>query len=240
MTDTLISNYGINLSGFIKQKLFRIKQMKNFLLKIILLVFLLSTILFSQTSPLPNGIKTHDGFYLNIIAGGGIAHYNGELSIENYYGEINDEITYSGGMPITIRLQIGGTISDNLILYGVSGSTIMYNATREVNGEEDTGGLFSNNVVMSGFGPGLCYYLMPANVYLSGSIQLAVATDSYGVGTEGQPIGFGFNMGVGKEWWVGEQWSLGLGLDGFYCSASNNYLSVNSYSINLVFAVTYN
>ena len=214
--------------------------MKNFLRYLISLLFLLTAIFYPQSLPLPNGIETHDGFYLKIIAGGGIAHYTGDFSYETYYTQIKEEITYSGGMPITIRLHIGGTISENLVFYGVTGGVLVTNPTREVDGEEVTGDLYSNQVNMGGFGPGLSYYLMPANVYFSGSIQLAVATDTYTAGTEGQPIGFGINIGVGKEWWVGEQWGLGLGLDGFYCSASNNYLSVSSYSINLVFTVTYN
>jgi len=218
--------------------------MKNFLRNLISLVFLFTVISNSQSLPLPNGIETHDGFYLRIIAGGGIAHYTGDFSYETYYGEINEEIKYSGGMPITLRIQIGGTISDNLIFYGVSGSTIMYNPTREVDGEEDTDGFYSNQVQMGGFGPGLCYYLMPANVYFSGSIQLAVATDivtgAYSSASEGAPIGWGINVSVGKEWWVGEQWGLGLGLDGFYCSASNKNTSVSCYSVSLVLTVTLN
>lgn len=218
--------------------------MRKFLLKTIPFVFLLTAISYAQSLQLPNGIKTHDGFYLKIIAGGGIAHYTGDLSYETFLGEINEEITYSGGMPITLRLQIGGTISDNLIFYGVTGSTIIYNPTREVDGEEDTEGFYSDQVQLGGFGPGFCYYLIPANVYFSGSIQLAVATDvatsGFSSASEGTPIGWGINVGVGKEWWVGEQWGLGLGLDGFYCSASNSYLSVNSYSVSLVFTVTYN
>ena len=216
--------------------------MKKFLRNLISLLFLFTIISYSQSLPLPDGVETHDGFYLRIIAGGGFAHYAGDFSYEDPYThfKINEEITYSGGMPITIRIQIGGTISDNLIFYGVTGSTIMYNPTLEIDGEEEYRGAYSNEVSMGGFGPGICYYLMPENFYFSGSIQLATATDPYKVEEGNQLIGFGINVGIGKEWWVGEQWGLGLGIDGFYCSVSNNYLSVSSYSISLVFTVTLN
>lgn len=216
--------------------------MKNFTRNLISLVFVFTVISYSQSLPSPNGVETHDGFYLRIIAGGGIAHYAGDFSYEVPYTHlnINEEITYSGGIPITFRIQIGGTISDNLIFYGVTGSTIMYNPTLEIDGEEENRYTYSNEVNMNGFGPGICYYLMPENFYLSGSIQLATATDPYKVEEGNQLFGFGINVGAGKEWWVGEQWGLGLGIDGFYCSVSNKYLSVSCYSVSLVFTVTLN
>ena len=63
---------------------------------------------------------------------------------------------------------------------------------------------------MAGFGVQFTYYLMPANVYLS--LTPAVTWTSLaanGADADTRP-GFGLKVGVGKEWWVGAHWGLGL------------------------------
>jgi hypothetical protein len=76
-----------------------------------------------------------------------------------------------------------------------------------------------------GFGPGLRYYLLPTNVFFSGSVLLSRVAWSYpppGIeGTEAstQPSGWGLtgHISVGKSWWllgnlgVGIAAELGLG-----------------------------
>lgn len=221
--------------------------MKNLLLKFFSILFLFTIISYSQSLPLPNGVKTHDGFYLKMIGGTGFAEYSADYKSET---STIKSVTYNGGSPFTFCFQIGGTIADNVIFFGESGGTLLYNPEFDISGEHAEESISVDNVYMLGIGPGLCYYFMPMNIYISGSILLAETELGYisggGIIGGGHYIelskqwGFGFNLSAGKEWWVGEQWSLGIGVSGFYCSTSDSYLSASSYSINLLFSVTYN
>jgi len=52
---------------------------------------------------------------------------------------------------------------------------------------------------------------MPANVYVTGAIGLSnveIAVD--GGGSDSSDTGVGVNVDVGKEWWVGDNWGLGV------------------------------
>jgi hypothetical protein len=71
-----------------------------------------------------------------------------------------------------------------------------------------------------GFGPEFTHYFMPSNLYLSGAVLLTRASMSnyngaYGgdvVNTWNTQVGLGLRFAVGKEWWVGDHWSLGVAL----------------------------
>jgi len=56
--------------------------------------------------------------------------------------------------------------------------------------------------------------MMPANIYVSGSILLARTIFEYRDYKEESIIGSGIFLCIGKEWWVGENW--GLGVAGFF------------------------
>jgi hypothetical protein len=63
-----------------------------------------------------------------------------------------------------------------------------------------------------GFGAGVAYYIMPANVYFSGTLAVLTQPDDRksiptppDLGT-----GFGGKLAAGKDWWVSTNWSLGV------------------------------
>jgi hypothetical protein len=69
-----------------------------------------------------------------------------------------------------------------------------------------------------GVGIGLSYYIMPANIYLAGCLMLANSYIEY----QDQKLaeserGPGVFLSIGKEWWVGKKW--GLGVAGFFQGA---------------------
>jgi hypothetical protein len=67
-----------------------------------------------------------------------------------------------------------------------------------------------------GVGPQLTYYLMPANVYVSGTVAFTRLTEticsSCGANsdTTSSDWGVGVVFSVGKEWWVSDNWGLGV------------------------------
>ncbi len=74
----------------------------------------------------------------------------------------------------------------------------------------------SNNFMIGEdfIGGGVTYYLMPANVFLSGSVgpgsfRRMDTDDDSSVSSD---KGFGFQLKAGKEWWISRRWGLGVAL----------------------------
>ena len=156
------------------------------------------------TSPVPAGYHTHDGVYANASIGAGWLWVTGggpqQLS----------------GRGTALALSAGYGFAEHLVAFGEFSET-------KVNGP--SGDWSFAALEWYGFGPGLRYYVLPANVFFSGSLLLSrVAQSSPSPGSEGTsaftlPSGWGLmgQMSVGKAWWllgnlgVGIAAELGLG-----------------------------
>jgi len=91
----------------------------------------------------------------------------------------------------------------------------------------------------------MSYYIMPENIYFALSLLISGVTLENGGITGESDTGFGFNLMAGKEWWVGEQW--GLGIAGYWHYSSMNdketfgeIPSIINMSYGLIFSITYN
>lgn len=207
--------------------------MKKLLFKTTAAVVFYSSIVLAQT-----GVNEHDGFFLRMLYGVGYA----ELVEEDVLGS---DMKFSG-LAQDIRFQIGGTVAENLMLYGEFGGVMQFDPNFEYMGQSGT----ANDVTVSvfDFGGGITYYWMPSNIYLSLSLLSSQATFEFEGTTGESQYGFGFNAMVGKEWWVGEQWALGVAIYGYYSTMKDegtingvNYSSnINNFSIGAMFSVTYN
>ena len=70
---------------------------------------------------------------------------------------------------------------------------------------------------MTAFGAGLTYYFMPVNIYISGSAGAGKLSLDSPSGDSESDQGLVGELTVGKEWWVGGGWGLGLsGSFGFH------------------------
>jgi hypothetical protein len=150
--------------------------------------------------PAAAGPRDHqDGLFLRLSAGGG----SGSSSIEDITGEV--EIS---GSVADVNIAIGAIITPNLALHGTLMGWSAQDPDLVFNGT--TIGEINGDVTATGIGGGLTYFFMPVNMYLSGSLgvgsmeldagNLSVETDS----------GLFADLTLGKEWWVGEKWALGL------------------------------
>jgi hypothetical protein len=148
----------------------------------------------------PPGSHQHDGFYLKLLIGPGYAKFNGPGSAT------------IKGAGVGFTLDIGGAISDNLIIFGEVTSTSL----REPDVTTFTGGkgtATNTTVAANGFGAGLAYYIMPVNAYVSGALLIATNSRKFDNQDESDhtDAGVGFNLGGGKEFWVSTNWALGVG-----------------------------
>ena len=187
------------------------------------------------------GIERHDGFMLRLALGfgwGGVT-----ASAENS----SDDVTLSG-FSASFSFDIGGAIVENLVLHARISDLSIVNPTLYMNGEKVGE---SEDASLTGvfFGPALTYYIMPANLYLTlglGMSWLTFDTDvrSSRDRTRDSDLGFGLNFDIGKEWWVSDNWGLGVAARFWYTHLTDTVSEVDAKYDLLGFAVffsaTYN
>lgn len=150
-----------------------------------------------------DGWHEHDGFYLRLQVGGGYTRAS----------VLDEDLAIKGG-GAGINAEIGGALTRNLILYGKLFGTSAPNPDIEVGDITVEGRDESVSHNYGAVGVGLTYYLMPANVYLSGALafgQLSITQDGDDVAET--DVGGSLHLGIGKEWWVSKNWGLGVGAE---------------------------
>ena len=182
---------------------------------------------------------THDGFFLNLALGFGYQGFTYDANKALYDMEAN-------GMSSEFDLKLGGRIAPNTLLHatilGVANSS-------EIEGKKDgkkIGSTSDKSESMSMLGIGVTYYL-PENIFFSGSIGMAAFnlqdnTDEDNE-IEGQTDrGIGVQVAVGKEWWVSDNWGLGVSAAFTYGAAEDKHDlgDASAYGINIMFSATFN
>jgi hypothetical protein len=185
----------------------------------------------------PPGHHLHDGFYVRLTSGLGIL--NAKYS---YAGQ--DETISGGGLTMTFAF--GGAVTPNLVLYGEMLMTMAVNPTYEYSGTSQQLGY---DVSLFGIGPGVTYYLLPSNLYFSGTFAFSQvqANDNSSSRSSNSSVditdmGVGASFMVGKEWWVSSNW--GLGVAGLFHLASMKMKDMDTRmtatAFSVLFSATYN
>lgn len=146
----------------------------------------------------PPGFHRHDGFYFRGILGfGGGASKASDIDVN------------ISGTAMDFALAFGGAVAENFVIYGELGGVALLNPDIKSGGS--TISTEDLSVTTSGIGAGFAYYIMPANLYLSASLMLStLSIDSDGEELGETDTGLGTNFRVGKEWWTGDEWGLGV------------------------------
>lgn len=146
------------------------------------------------------GDRDHTGgFFLRLSAGVGAA----STKIE----EGSDELKLSGEAG-DVNIAIGGMVSPNLAVHGTLFGWAITDPDAELN---DMEGSLNGDLTLGAIGVGLTYYLMPANVYFSPSIGFgSLSFDADDFEEVESDAGIAVDMTIGKEWWVGRNWGLGV------------------------------
>ncbi|HWV38625.1 MAG TPA: hypothetical protein VN033_09115 [Vulgatibacter sp.] len=109
----------------------------------------------------------HDGFFFRFHLGAG--HFDAD-----WRDGPADSLSV-GGRSAHLGFALGGAIARNLILFGEVTSEAAANPTYRYMGFEDELG---TTVGLFGYGPGVAWYLMPLNLYLSGTALVMHASES--------------------------------------------------------------
>lgn len=150
--------------------------------------------------PPPAGAYEHDGFYLRLHFGIGYLRVTGGLDKQERYE----------GQSGTLGIAAGGMVTRNIALFGTFVASIADSPSYTLNGTDL--GTVPGSAGLFGLGGGIVYYVEGANVYLYGAaagvqLDLSDANDNTVYETK---FGLGFQLGVGKEWWVSDNWGLGV------------------------------
>lgn len=138
--------------------------------------------------------RAHDGgFFLRLSAGGAGASTSINPGVET-------KVDGAGG---DINFAIGGMVANNLALHGTLLGWTLSEPDLEIGGITGTS---SEDFSLSGFAAGITYYAMPANIYFSPNIGVGILS----AGNAETDAGLVLDFTIGKEWWVGGNWGLGL------------------------------
>jgi len=191
--------------------------------------------------PEQEGASTHDGFFLRLSLGLGGARVKG--SSDPYDGS---PVTFSG-VDLGGSIAVGGSVLENFAVHADYFFANVFDASTK-GGLYDSslgrnlGFTYNGDVGMHALGAGVTYYFMPVNIYLAGSIGLAVTQWERSDGQrQSSRMGVAGQLIVGKEWWVEQQWGLGVALQCLLLTASDPYYErVRGGALNVLFSVTYN
>jgi hypothetical protein len=139
--------------------------------------------------------RTHDGFFLRLSGGGGYA----ESSLE--------DVELSGATG-DVNFAIGTTVSPNFAIHGTIWGWLVDGPDVKIGSASGTAG--DATLDMTAFGAGCTYYFMPSNFYISPSIGAATLSVEEGGASASTDTGFALDATVGKEWWVGDGWGIGV------------------------------
>lgn len=177
------------------------------------------------------GDHTHDGFYLRLTSGVGFTRMTDA-----------DQVATISGAGGNFGLALGGALTPNLIVYGEVFDDIAISPEVEIGGSSAMT-VDGVNAGVVGIGLGAAYYVMPANVYVSGTLaasKLTVQKDGEQIAES--DLGFGVSAQVGKEWWVSPSWGLGIAGQVFVGSMAdkNNGPRLSATAAALALSATFN
>jgi hypothetical protein len=189
-----------------------------------------------RIDPPRKGVRTHDGFFLRMALGPGYSYSS--LSSKPANRSIS-------GASLHLNLSIGYSVVENFeISFDMFGPMLPEPALSFSDADKPV----AKTASWLGFGAGFNYYFMPYNIFLGislGVVQLNISdlTANGFSGSVNSKSSAGFIMGpmIGKEWWVSDNWGLGLMAQYVFSVAKGDYDSWwLGHSVGLMFCATYN
>lgn len=185
-----------------------------------------------------NKDRQHTGFFLSMGLGPVFGPIHMDSNVDGAY-----DMSGTGAL---FDFKIGGAVKENVLLHAtlLSSSLVGPKITAAGQSAKTSDKLTMGETLL---GAGVTYYLMPSNIFFSGSAGLANFTidnqeTDYKASTE---RGIGFQLRAGKEWWVSRRWGLGVALTYNRSSVNNEpgnniQEKLNSNRFGILFSATLN
>lgn len=154
------------------------------------------------------GVRFHDGFYLRL--GTGFGSYS-----EGIRQSGEDKTTTVSGIANVTEIAIGGAVRPGLIFGGGVWTSSVLASARTVRGNAPPSEVIDSRGDFQLVGPFFDYYTNPAKgFHMQGAIGVAnvrgMSVDSVNFDKDSISVGGGLMFGVGYDWWVSDQWSIGI------------------------------
>jgi hypothetical protein len=175
--------------------------------------------------------RTHDGFYLQLDAG------LGYLSTSASAG--GAKVTYSG-VTLPSALLIGGSLMPGLVL----GGTIVtdYAPSPGVSIAGQSGNFTGASLYLFGIGPFVDFYPDPASgLHFQAMVGYGGLQATYkGNVSNGGPTGVVLSVGGGYDFWVADEWSIGVMGRFAYAPLSESGVGFSTIAPAVLATFTYN
>lgn len=175
----------------------------------------------------------HDGLFLRLAPG---------IGWNNTDSDSGGNKLKMSGVSGLFNCAAGGAVSQDLILH--LDASVVSTSDPEVkrNGTDVSSDYSSSSTSMVGIG--MTYYF-PSNFYLTGAVGIAESSYEYLGSTTRTDKGYGVNLMAGKEWWVSDNWGLGIAGQLLYTNCPSKPSAagkpdVESTSFGVLFSATYN
>lgn len=190
------------------------------------------------TSALASGeARSHDGFFLRLSTG--LAYSRAKIS------DNTGQFEAKGGSG-DLNIAVGGMVGPNFALHGTLWGWSASDPDGEltIGGSGSSSGTINGTITMGAIGVGATYYFMPTNLYFSYSLGMGSLSGDGDVDGKTKP-GLAFDATVGKEWWVGDQWGLGVaGGVTYFTSKDDTIIGIDENwsgpSVGVRFSATFN
>jgi hypothetical protein len=181
------------------------------------------------------GAEQHDGFYLGFLLGYGY----GKSSLSG-----NNSLELRG-VSDAVCFDIGYAVMNDFILYFAFGGYLNFGENITFGGTSYKYPDKKQTAYNFGSGIGFRKYFMPENIFISASIIRSKVNYTGDFVKGDSDYGYTFGGAIGKEWWVSDNWGLGIALFGEYGKTSskdqfNNKNKITEYYLGLAFTATYN
>jgi hypothetical protein len=146
------------------------------------------------------GRRDHEGgFFVRLSAGGGWAWTRLDiLGLRTQFSGLSRDVNVALGVMAARNLAVHATVFG----WALSEPKMLV-------GPVDLGRVEAD-LTLPAAGAGMTYYLMPANIYLSGSVGAGKLTLDYAVSDFESHYVVVVDATAGKEWWVSGDWALGV------------------------------
>ena len=148
-------------------------------------------------------MRFHDGFYFRGSLGAGAI--GATIDVEG----LNDDVEVSGG-GLSLDLMFGGTPADGLVIGGAYFFSQANKPNVKIGSIE---GESKNNFNFGIIGPFLDWFFVPDGGFHAGVIiggAVATVTNNDGTEESSAATGGGGGIFLGYDFWIGDQWSLGI------------------------------
>jgi hypothetical protein len=177
--------------------------------------------------------ETHDGFYLRLHIGPGFNTMESDSSPKA-------KIDGTGG---AFGISLGGMVTENYGVFAEISDSVATEPQLTI-GNQTFEAKDNVRVAVIGLGVGVIYWYMPINIYVSAALVL----DELIVRDGDEKVfetdkGVGLSIMVGKEWWVSENWGLGVAAalrQSSRMDEKDGDATWEADSLNVVFSATYN